>query len=177
MGPEGGLVLRRAAAEDAAALARFSRDSFEETFGAMYPSTDLQAFLGETYGVDIQRREILDPDTDHLLAWRGPALCGFVKLGLERTGHALPGRPALELHRLYVAPAEKGAGTAGRLMDWAITQAKARGARDLTLSVFSGNHRARRFYARYGFRDVAPYVFRVGSILDDDVVCRAALDA
>jgi len=170
------LAYRPAVPADAAALAAFARDSFVDTFGALYPAADLKAFLAETYSEAIQRTEILDPDTEHLLAWRGAALCGFVKLGPDRTGHTLPGRPALELHRLYVAKAEQGGGAARALMNWAIARAQARGAQDVTLSVFSENHRARRFYARYGFEDVAPWVFRVGSIEDRDIVCRLALD-
>ena len=36
-------------------------------------------------------------------------------------------------------------------MDWALDEARRRGARQLYLSVFIDNHRARRFYERYGF--------------------------
>ena len=62
-------------------------------------------------------------------------------------------------------------------MDWAIDHAKARGANDLYLSVFVDNHRARRFYERYGFTFVGTYAFMVGSHADEDHVMRLALDA
>lgn len=168
-------LYRPAEAADAAALAAFANASFVATFGHLYPPEDLAVFLAESYDAAIQHAEILDPETDHLLAWRGETLCGFAKLGREKLGQALPGRPALELHRLYVAEAEKGQGTAHELLRWAIGRARARGARDLLLSVFSENHRARRFYAKYGFQDVAPYIFRVGSIEDADLICRLDL--
>lgn len=160
---------------DAAALSAFAAHAFRDTFGHLYPPADLQEFLGATYSQAVQAREIADPETAHLLAKRGEAIIGFVKLGPERTGHARPGRLAVELHRLYVARAEKGTGIAHALMEWAIAQARQGGALDMTLSVFSQNHRARRFYARYGFVDIAPAVFRVGRIEDEDVICRAAL--
>lgn len=162
---------------DGAILSAFARDSFCETFGHLYPAADLRAFLEENYSPAIQTAEIADPDTEHRIAWRGAAISGFVKLGRERTGHALPGRFALELHRLYVTRADQGAGVARTLMDWAMARARVRGAVDMTLSVFSENHRAKRFYARYGFIEIAPYVFKVGSIEDADLICRAALDA
>ena len=171
-----GIEFRAARAEDAGALADFARDSFVATFGPLYPPADLHAFLAATYGEAIQRAEIEDGDIDHQLAHAGGALIGYAKLGAERTGHARPGRPALELHRLYVAEAWKGQGVAARLMDWAIARALARGARDMTLSVFTGNVRAKRFYARYGFREVAPAVFMVGAVADTDLIYRAALD-
>lgn len=162
---------------DASQLSAFARQSFCDTFAHLYPKLDLQAFLQETYGPEIQAKEIADPDTEHLLAWRGGHIRGFVKLGLERTGHALPGRPAVELHRLYVAQDEQGSGMAHALLDWAVRRARERGALDMTLSVFSENHRARRFYARYGFVEIAPCVFKVGAIEDRDLIYRAALDS
>lgn len=168
-------ILVPAALEDAAALSAFAAQSFRDTFGHLYPPADLHEFLGATYSPAVQAQEIADPETAHLLAKRGGAIVGFVKLGAERTGHKLPGRPALELHRLYVAPAEKGTGLGHALMEWALQRARKCGALDMTLSVFSQNHRARRFYARYGFMDIAPAVFRVGRIEDEDVICRAAL--
>lgn len=166
-----------AAKSDAAALSGFAAQSFCETFGHLYPPRDLQAFLEETYSAAIQAQEIADPQTEHMLAWRAEALVGFVKLGEDRTGHALPGRAALELHRLYVAQAEFGTGTAHALMDWAVERAQARGALDMTLSVFTDNHRAKAFYAKYGFIEIAPYVFRVGGIEDRDLIYRAPLRA
>jgi hypothetical protein len=37
------------------------------------------------------------------------------------------------------------------------------------------NPRARRFYARHGFEEVAPYHFMVGDQADEDILCRARL--
>ena len=60
-------------------------------------------------------------------------------------------------------------------MDWAIATARARGAQDLFLSVYVDNHRARRFYERYGFERVGRYQFMVGAHADEDDLMRLAL--
>jgi RimJ/RimL family protein N-acetyltransferase len=60
-------------------------------------------------------------------------------------------------------------------MDWVIGEARARGAQELYLSVFTDNHRARRFYARYGFEEVGPYQFMVGTHADNDIILRLPL--
>ena len=41
-------------------------------------------------------------------------------------------------------------------MDWALDEARRRGAEELYLTVYTDNHRARRFYERYGFEAVGP---------------------
>ena len=65
-----------------------------------------------------------------------------------------------------------GAGIAARLMDWALDEARRRGAEELYLTVFVENHRARRFYERYDFVPVGRYDFMVGSQADEDVIMR-----
>ena len=52
---------------------------------------------------------------------------------------------------------------------------RARRADELYLSVFTDNHRARRFYDRYGFTFVQTYEFVVGSHADEDHILRLDL--
>jgi GNAT superfamily N-acetyltransferase len=68
-----------------------------------------------------------------------------------------------------------GGGVARALMDWVLAEARGRGAEELYLSVFTENHRAKSFYARYGFEAIGPYVFMVGNQADEDVLMRAKL--
>jgi ribosomal protein S18 acetylase RimI-like enzyme len=60
-------------------------------------------------------------------------------------------------------------------MAWAIAEARARGFQELYLTVWIGNHRARRFYEAHGFEEVGHYPFRVGSTVDDDRILRLRL--
>jgi ribosomal protein S18 acetylase RimI-like enzyme len=65
-----------------------------------------------------------------------------------------------------------GTGVAQRLMEWLLEEATRRGAQELVLSVYVDNHRARRFYERYGFEAVGKYDFMVGSQADEDLILR-----
>ncbi|HEV2746058.1 MAG TPA: GNAT family N-acetyltransferase [Allosphingosinicella sp.] len=168
------LTYRDAGPADAARLAELGRRSFTETFGHLYRPEDLAAFL-VNHAEDNWRRELADPAFAIRVGEAGGEPVAYLKLGPP----SLPveaERPALELRQLYVLKPWHGTGAADALMRWAIAEAARRGARDLYLSVFVDNGRARRFYERYGFTFVRPYAFVVGSHADEDHIMRLSLE-
>lgn len=165
---------RMAGPADAAMLARLGRDSFTETFGHLYKPEDLALFLAN-HSEPRWAAELGDPSYAVRLAETEGRAIAYVKLGPPSLPFE-PLGPSAELRQLYVLAPWQGTGVADRLMHWAIAEAKARGAADLYLSVFVDNHRARRFYDRYGFEFVGPYAFMVGSHADEDHVLRLALE-
>lgn len=163
------LVLRPAVPADADALSALGRDSFVAKFGHMYRAEDLAAFLDETHSPAAVAAEIGNPDRLYRLAqWNG-RLGGYCKLGL---GCGWPeyarGACVMELKQLYTDPALTGHGIGAALMDWAMDEARTRGADEMQLSVWSGNHGAQKFYARYGFAKVADITFMVGEQQDEE---------
>jgi GNAT superfamily N-acetyltransferase len=88
--------------------------------------------------------------------------------------HVAPG-PAIELRQFYLLGPWQGRGVASALMDWVLPEARRLGAEDIYLSVYIDNHRARRFYERYGFTYLGPYAFMVGNHADQDQVLRLSL--
>ncbi|QNM82972.1 GNAT family N-acetyltransferase [Sphingomonas sabuli] len=167
------VTYRDARPDDAAALSALFGRSFTETFGHLYQPGDLAAFLAEQ-SPDRWADQLADPDFAVRIAAAGSEAVGLIKLGPLK----LPvdnARDALELRQLYVDRSFHGEGVAAALMDWLAEEAGRRGARELYLSVYADNHRARRFYARYGFEYVGPTVFIVGDHVDEDVILRRAL--
>jgi GNAT superfamily N-acetyltransferase len=157
-------------------LNAMARLCFVETFAHQYEDDDLAAFLAESYGRD---GALLNDLGDPAYHWRAAAddgrIAGYVKVGPVGVPAPEPKPGALELKQLYVLKPWHGAGVAAELMDWAIANARERGAPELYLSVFDHNHRAKRFYARYGFADVGRCEFRVGNQIDEDRMWRRAL--
>lgn len=163
------MILRDATPADAAALAALGRDSFISKFGAMYRPSDLATFLKQTHADAFVASEIANPQVRYRLAARGQRLLGYCKLGLSGgwPEHARGTRP-IELKQLYTAPGATGGGIGAALMDWALATAKAHGADEVQLSVWSGNDGAQRFYQRHGFEKVADIHFWVGEQRDDE---------
>lgn len=167
------IAWRDARAADAAAVSALARATFVESFGRLYAPGDLAAFLaGHT--PEAWAREIADPAFAVRIGEADGAPAGYMKLGPPALPVARP-RPTIELRQLYVLAAHHGTGAAREAMDWAIAEARRRGARDLDLSVFVDNPRARRFYERYGFARVGRYAFMVGDQADEDHIMRLAL--
>jgi GNAT superfamily N-acetyltransferase len=167
------IAYRDARAADAPLLAELSRLTFVESFGHLYRKEDLEPFLGQLSEAS-WRRELDLPGFQIRLAEVDGEPAGFAKLGplalpVDPRGHAV------ELRQLYLLQPWQGRGIARAMMDWMLDQARRRRADEIYLSVWTGNHRARRFYTRYGFAFVAPYAFMVGEQADEDEIWRLRL--
>lgn len=161
---------------DGPALAGMAQQSFTETFGHLYDPADLATFLESAFGPETGLpAQIGDPSLQIRCARADGAIIGFCKLGPPSL--PIPDRraTAIELRQLYILKSWHGRGVAQELMDWALAQARGAGAPEMYLSVFIDNHRAQRFYTRYGFEDVGPYSFMVGNHADEDRLYRLIL--
>jgi ribosomal protein S18 acetylase RimI-like enzyme len=164
---------RDAAPEDAAVLDRIFDTSFCDTFAHLYRAEDLEAFRS-SYGVAEWENDLADTRFVVRIGEVDGAPVGYVKLGPLK----LPvetDRPAILVDQLYILKEHHGVGLAHGLMDWALEEARRRGAEEIYLTVFPDNRRAVRFYERYGFEPVGRYDFMVGNHADEDIIMRKAL--
>jgi ribosomal protein S18 acetylase RimI-like enzyme len=168
------IAYRDATPADGPELATMARRSFTDTFGTLYRQEDLAQFLDAAFGSTGLPADLTDPAYRVRVATDGDAIVGYCKIGPVTFPGEWPDS-AIELHQLYILGDHHGAGLAPVLMDWALDQARARGAGEMILSVYIDNHRARRFYERYGFEEIGQYKFMVGEHEDDDRLMRLKL--
>lgn len=166
-------TLRNPTVADAEAIAALMATCFTATFGHLYDPADLAAFL-DGLTLERWRAELADPAFAFALAEQDGVAVGFAKLGPPSLP-VEPSGPMIELRQLYLVADQQGSGLAARMMDRVIATARERGAAELFLSVYVDNHRARRFYERYGFEAVGTYTFMVGNQADEDHLMRLAL--
>lgn len=167
------IAYRDAVAGDGATLDRLFDRSFCDTFAHLYDPADLDAFLS-SFGISDWEEQLVDPAFSCRIAEVDGEAAGYVKLGPLK----LPveeDSPALLLDQLYVLKEHHGVGIAHGLMDWALDEARRRGASRMYLTVYVDNPRARRFYDRYGFEAVGRYDFMVGNHADEDIIMRKVL--
>jgi len=164
------ISFRRATVSDAESIAGLFQHSFIETFAHLYRAEDLQAFL-DTKTADRFREELADERFEFVVAEDAGAIAGYVKLGPPGLPVETP-RDTVELCQLYVLKPWHGTGVATGLMERALEIVHRKAARHVQLSVYVDNHRARRFYERYGFEPVGRYDFMVGTHADEEIVLR-----
>jgi ribosomal protein S18 acetylase RimI-like enzyme len=164
---------RNAESADAAAIDRIFETSFCDTFADLYRAEDLRAFLS-SFGIADWQNQLQDPNFAFRIAEANGEPVGFLKLGPLKLPIE-PNGPAILLDQLYIFKEHHGTGIAHQLMDWALEESSRRGARELYLTVYTDNHRARRFYERYGFEAVGRYYFMVGNHADEDIIMRKVL--
>ena len=158
---------------DAPALHQIYTTVFCDTFAHLYRPEDLNAFLS-SFGVSDWDKQLADPAYACRIAEVDGAAVGYVKLGPLK----LPveeDSPSILLDQLYILKEHHGAGIARLLMGWALDEAARRCATRMYLTVYVDNHRARRFYDRYGFEFVKSYQFMVGTHADKDLIMRKLL--
>ena len=167
------IVYRGATRADAATLDRLFDTVFCDTFAHLYSAEDLDAFLS-SFGVPDWEAQLDDPAFACRIAEANGAPIGYAKLGPLKLQVEEDG-PALLLDQLYILKPYHGIGIAHALMDWTLDEARRRGAERLYLTVYVDNHRAKRFYDRYGFEAVGRYDFMVGGHADEDIIMRKIL--
>jgi len=167
------MIYRDATAADLPAIDALFRESFVATFGHLYRAEDLAEFLAK-FTSEAWASEFAESGLAFRIAEDADGLAGFAKIS-NLTLPAETEARTTELRQLYLSERAKGSGAAQALLDWVVAQGRARGSEELWLSVYTDNHRARRFYARNGFEDRGAYHFMVGSHADEDRLMRRML--
>ncbi|TPG21551.1 GNAT family N-acetyltransferase [Sphingomonas koreensis] len=163
--------VRRAVAEDAAALALVGAATFLDTFAGILTGADIVAHCAANNAAEKFAAWIADPASVVAIAEAGDgrAPIGYTVL----TPPDLPieiGSADIELKRIYALSRMHGSGLGAQLMERALADAAALGKERVLLGVYGDNARARAFYERQGFTLAGTRRFRVGETLHDDVV-------
>jgi len=150
------IEVRAARPGDERALATLDRATWSTLTSPAPPPAELDwSFFNEK----VELRDVLVAVVDGDVA-------GYVRLN-----HPFPiesSRHVLHITGIAVDPAFQRRGVGSTLMDAAASEARARGARRLTLRVLAPNTAARRLYERSGF--VVEGVLRGEFYLDDEYV-------
>jgi diamine N-acetyltransferase len=166
-------IVRRAAQDDAPALAALGAAAFTETFGHLYPAEDLRTFLDESHSVSAWVRTLADSQRAVWIATLSDATpVGFIAVGACKLPVENREATAGEVQQLYVLAKHQNLHLGSRLMNAGLEWLEAQGRTPLYVGVWSGNLGAQRFYGRHGFVKVGEYGFPVGKTVDREFILR-----
>jgi len=164
------VLVRRASAADAAALAAFGANAFRESFGADNTAEDMAAYLAASYGEQKQRAELANPDIATLNAEHDGAFVAFAQVRRSAAPACMTLPAPVEIWRFYVQREWHGTGLAQTVMAAALQAGAELGGSSVWLSVWERNARGIRFYEKSGFTDVGTKEFMVGADRQTDRV-------
>jgi diamine N-acetyltransferase len=170
--------VRRASIADIGRLALIGKATFLETFAGILDGDAIVSHCEQEHSGDAYRRYLEEGGTAWLAeAIHGRAPIGFSLLGNTHLPGSVPDGSDIELKRIYTLSRFHGGGIGATLMQYAVEQAKILGRRRVLLGVYAGNARARAFYVKNGFRQIADRRFRVGHREYDDVVLARSISS
>ena len=173
-------LIRAARPDDAEALGALGRQTFIDTFVAEdgfaipYPAEDLEAYLESSFGVAATARKLAEPGAEWWVAERHGELLAFANAGPNTLPHPDGRASHAELRRLYVGKQAQGLGLGTKLLKISLDWMEAHSDGLLWIGVWSGNLKAQKLYAAYGFEKAGEYQYPVGAWMDDEFILRRA---
>ncbi|MEM7657977.1 MAG: GNAT family N-acetyltransferase [Bacteroidota bacterium] len=145
--------------------------SFLAAFDHHYAEEVLTEYMGTAYSVENLTAELKDEFSQIWIAKVDDIWAGYLQTRTNYQPEAIQGLEALEIKRLYVLPEFLGKGIGPKLMELALQIAKESRFPYLWLGVWEYNHRALRFYEKWGFEHRGKHPFRMTEeLLEYDLV-------
>jgi len=152
------------------------RDLGEQTFREAYANeTDtenMQLYIQSNFQLEKIEADMQSAENQYILAKKDGAWAGYAVIRWDRTHELLQGSKALMLHRIYILQVFWGCNIGSVLLQYIIDFAKQADYEWLWLVVWEENHRALRFYEKWGFEHFGYIPFQYGNIITNDWVLR-----
>lgn len=161
--------IRQAVPDDLDALFRLAYDTFVERWAPHYTSEDMALYLKTGFIREQMAEELESPDAcRYFISNEGDTWTGYAKVMMGSHDARWQGKTVAEIERFYLFREFHGQGMAQALMDHILEVLEQHSVEWVYLGVDVNNHRAIRFYEKYGFRQYGHKPFPVGSVIDMD---------
>jgi ribosomal protein S18 acetylase RimI-like enzyme len=158
--------------KDLKRLQEISRRTFYDSFASMNTAQNMAFHLANHFTDEKLTAEILTPDSKFFFANNKDVPVGYIKINQGSAQTVLPNAEAIEIERIYVDQAFKGAGIGRLLIGKAVELANTFYAKYLWLGVWEHNLPAIRFYEKNGFKQFSKHIFKLGDDEQTDLLLK-----
>ncbi len=159
----GKLVITKAQVQHAEALQKLAVQTFQESHGHSAPEADIQDYIALKFTVSAIASELKEANNLFHLLYFEEELVAYSKIIINSPYLDKIPSNSTKLERLYVLEQFHGTSIGKELMDFNVQLAKDKQQSGLWLYVWTENHRAIRFYQKYGFQKIADTVFQISA--------------
>lgn len=147
-------MIRRIRREEADKLSVLARETFFDTFTGTCTEADMASFLQKQFKPEDLQQEMDAGLIDYVFEDENGNLGAYISFEEKSPGFPeLKEKKVIELRRLYVRKEYHGKGVAQDLMRVFFDYARENNFDAAFLGVWEHNHRAKKFYEKYGFAD------------------------
>lgn len=169
------ISIRNAGIDDAVLVAVLASTTFYESYSRQDESDNLAQYISESFAVAAIVEEIQDPTSTFLIAYVDGKAVGYARLIDYSTTDGVSSDRVIELRRIYILERLWGTGIGEQLLTQCIKTASERGFDTIWLGVWEENLRARRFYDKFGFKQVGTLTFPYGDVVGINLVLQKNL--
>lgn len=144
-------TIKRATVDDLTYLQKVCIETYTANFANHWEEDGLQLYLDACFGTAQLKTELATPTIHYYLAVTSNGAAGFMKFIENSLLPEMPVPHAIELEKIYIHPASKGAGIGQRLLDRLFEHATESNSGLIWLKVIETNVAAQQFYTRNGF--------------------------
>ncbi|MDZ4803558.1 MAG: GNAT family N-acetyltransferase [Candidatus Eisenbacteria bacterium] len=168
-------VIRNAVAGDIDLLVDLCAVTFRETYGPHSPAEEVERHIREHFTRDRLEAEVMSPEAVMLLATVADRPVGYAFLLPGSTTPCVTGPDPVQLARIYLSAGSIGVGRGSSLMNACLDEARRLRSGTIWLSLWDQNHRAMKFYERWGFITIGTMAFEFGGTSYQDPVMARTL--
>lgn len=147
---------------DVIMLTLLARITFTEAFGYLFTPEELKDYLDKTFTVAKLRESVAKSNNRFFLAIVDELPVAYAKLKLHSPYESLPYHSPAQLQKIYVLKEFIGNGIGEKLQETVFREAEKNNKSILWLAVWEENHKARKFYTRYGYHKESTYGYGIG---------------
>ncbi len=158
------IIIRKATASDASAIAFLGRKTFFDTFSKYFNSaSELETYLNQTFSLKKMESSLQKSNNIFWLALADELPVGYAKLKISSWHDDSDTQDVSQLQKIYVLQnyLDKKIGVLLlEQLEQAVVELK---SKELWLSVLNLNERAIKFYQKIGFKTVKQHTFTIGT--------------